>query len=187
MLKRKYGDRSKWKRVIKRDYTQAFFNTVPFKGYISLLYIHEVSAPLIASYGDKGVCIVDDDFILVQHFPDGKHYSLTTMFNSRGEIVQWYIDICLKNGLENNVPFMEDLFLDIVVLASGEIIEKDADELEAALSEGIIDESLYKLAWNEFNYLVEQIKTNTFGLINLVNLHKNTLLKKLSDKSNTNQ
>jgi predicted RNA-binding protein associated with RNAse of E/G family len=85
------------------------------------------------------------------------------------------------------VPFMEDLFLDIVVLASGEIIEKDADELEAALSEGIIDESLYKLAWNEFNYLVEQIKTNTFGLMNLVNLHKNTLLKKLSNKSNTNQ
>ncbi|MGA5692669.1 DUF402 domain-containing protein [Cytobacillus pseudoceanisediminis] len=116
----------------------------------------------------------------LQQFPLEKNHTVTTMFNANGEIVQWYIDICYKNSIENNIPWMDDLFLDIVLLPSGEIIEKDAEELEEAYKMGIIDRSLYDLAWNEQNIIKKQINRDEFQLVNLSNRHKEILLDKLN-------
>lgn len=179
MLKRRFGDRSEWKRVIDRKYVQSFIDTEGFKGYVTLLKVNKVSAPLYVQYGDEKICIVDDGFIWVQHFPTDERHSLTTMFNSEGEIVQWYIDICHRNGIENNVPWIDDLFLDIVVLPNGEVIQLDVDELEEALTNGTISEDLYNLAWKETNKLLELIKIGKFGLIEMAETHKEYLLKKL--------
>ena len=54
------------------------------------------------------------------------------MFNEKVTIIQWYIDICIQNGVENGRPFWDDLYLDLIVLPYGEMIQKDADELEEA-------------------------------------------------------
>ncbi|WP_313770624.1 DUF402 domain-containing protein [Bacillus sp. S/N-304-OC-R1] len=148
MLKRKYGDRSEWKRILKRKYAQSFLDTKEFKGYITLLRTIKVTEPLTVSYGENEICIVDDGYMWLQQFPLEKKHSVTTMFDVKGNIVQWYIDICMENGLDRNIPWMDDLFLDIVLLPSGEVIQKDADELEGAFINGIIDESLYNLAWD---------------------------------------
>lgn len=179
MLKRKYGDRSDWKRVIERKYAQSYIDTNEFKGYITLLNTIKVVEPISVRYGEIDVCIVDDGYLWLQQFPLKKNHSVTTMFDSSGKIVQWYIDICKENGIENNVPWMDDLFLDIVVLPSGEIIEKDADELEDAFSKGIIDEHLYDLAWEEMKKLKGLIIEKNFELLRLSNNHKEILVKKL--------
>ncbi|WP_456278978.1 DUF402 domain-containing protein [Bacillus sp. AK128] len=175
MLKRKYGDRSEWKRIVKRKYAQSYLETTEFKGYITLLNTLKVTEPLFVSYGERKVCIVDDGYMWLQQFPLEKNHSVTTMFDANGNIVQWYIDISLRNGVENNIPWMEDLFLDIVLLPSGEIIEKDANELEDALAVGIIDKSLYDLAWSEVITLKSLISTGNFDLINMSNNHKEIL------------
>lgn len=179
MLKRRYGNRSEWKRVTDREYVQSFIDTEIFKGYVTLLKINKVTAPLYVEYGDEKICIVDDDFIWVQHFPIGKQHSLTTMFNAKGKIVQWYIDICHKTGVENNIPWLDDLFLDIVILPKGDMILLDEDELEEALITGTITEELYNLAWEETNKLVELIQNRKFGLVELAEIHKKSLIKKL--------
>ncbi len=179
MLKRKFGDRSEWKRVVKRKYSQSFIETNEFKGYITLLNTIKVTEPLSVSYGEENVCIVDDGYMWLQQFPLEKNHSVTTMFNANGEIVQWYIDICLRNGVENDIPWMDDLFLDLVVLPTGEVIEKDADELEDALTKGIIDHSLYDLAWNELKNILSLISTDRFNLLKLSNYHKEILSKTL--------
>ncbi|MBS4218783.1 DUF402 domain-containing protein [Bacillus sp. FJAT-49711] len=181
MLKRKYGDRSEWKRVLKRQYSQTFLDTKEFKGYVTLLKVHKVREPLFVKYVEKTVCIVDDGYIWLQHFPAEEHYSLTTMFDSEGKVVQWYVDICLECGLENNVPWMDDLFLDIIILPTGEVIEKDADELDEALSKGMIDESQYKIAWKEANRLLKLIDNNDFDLIKLSKPHKDMLLNRKNE------
>lgn len=157
MLKRKYGDRTDWKRILKRKYAQTFLDTKEFKGYLTLLHIIKVTESLSIRYGKSEICIVDDDYMWLQQFPLEKKHSVTTMFDANGEIVQWYIDICLKNGLDRNIPWMDDLFLDIVLLPSGEVIQKDDDELEEAYLNGIIDKSLYNLAWDEANNLTRLI------------------------------
>jgi len=180
MLKRKYGDRSGWKRVIDRQYAQSFIDTKEFRGYITLLKTIKVSEPLYVNYDGKEVCIVDDGNTWLQQFPLEKNHSVTTMFDPQGNIVQWYIDICKENGIENNVPWMDDLFLDLVVLPTGEIFEQDIDEIEEAFSNQLIDKHLYDLAWNEMKTLKGKIINQNFELLKLSHHHKEILEKKLS-------
>ncbi|MGM0852804.1 MAG: hypothetical protein ACQEWI_09375 [Bacillota bacterium] len=101
------------------------------------------------------------------------------MVDAGGDIVQWNIDICLCNGIENGIPWMDDLFLDIVLLPTGEIIEKDADEPEDALSKGIIKKPLYELALNEVNTLKGFISKGSFDLIKWSHSHKEILSNRL--------
>ncbi|MFD2043700.1 DUF402 domain-containing protein [Ornithinibacillus salinisoli] len=180
MLKRKYGDRSNWKRIVDREYIQDYIHLRDYKGFVTLLKMNKVTEPLSISYGDKEVCIVEAGYSWLQHFPDGKHYSITTTFNQNGEVVQWYIDICREIGVENNVPWMDDLYLDIVVLSTGEVLLLDEEELEEALLEGIIDDSLYDLAWQEANNILASIEKGTFKILDLTPIHKNILLEKCS-------
>lgn len=177
MIKRKFGNRSEWKRVIERNYSQLYIETNEFKGYITLLHTVKVTEPLFVQYGEEKVCIVNDGYMWLQHFPIGKNHSVTTMFDEKGEIVQWYIDICLRNGVENGIPWMDDLFLDLVLLPTGKVIEKDAEEIEVALKEGIIDKSLYDLAWSEMDHIKSLINTDRFDLIKLSKSHKEMLAK----------
>ena len=175
MLKRKYGDRSDWKRILQRKYAQSYLNTQEFTGYITLLHAIQVSQPLFFHYEEKKICIVDDGYMWLQHFPMNKNYSVTTMFDHQGNIVQWYIDICLCNGMDAGRPWMDDLFLDIILLPSGEVIEKDADELEEALAYGIIDKKRYDLAWNEAKTIKNLLAKDEFELVTLANQHKDML------------
>ncbi|GIN71328.1 hypothetical protein J14TS2_18030 [Bacillus sp. J14TS2] len=171
MLKRKYGDRAGWKRILAREFRQMFFDSEEFVGNITLLRIHKVTESSFVQYGNTRVCIVDDGYCWLQHFPENQHYSVTTMFDRNDEVVQWYIDICKENGIENGRPWMDDLFLDIVVLPSGEIFLKDEDELEESLEKGIIDKNLYQLAWKEANHMEELIRSEQFPLLKLAKEH----------------
>lgn len=180
LLKRKYGDRSNWKRVLEREYVQSFLETETFEGHLTLLKIVKVEEPLYAKYFDRNICIADDGYLWMQQFPSDKYHSVTTMFNTEGEVVQWYIDICYMNGVStDNVPWMDDLFLDIVVLPSGEVVQKDVDELEDALFSNIINKHQYDLAWNEFNRINAALKEDNFNLLKLSKEHKDFLLDKL--------
>ncbi|MDN4495625.1 DUF402 domain-containing protein [Ureibacillus aquaedulcis] len=172
MLKRKYGNRGDWKRVLKRTYQQTFHQDKDFSGYITLLSIEKVSEPLIVKGGAKEVCIVNDGYSWLQHFPIGKKHSLTTMFDDKGEIVQWYIDVCYEVGIENNTPWIDDLYLDIVVFPSGEIMLLDAEELDEALAEGVISKSMHDLAWEEARQVLNLIQQGKFNLIHLAKMHK---------------
>ncbi|GIN37318.1 hypothetical protein J19TS1_02670 [Heyndrickxia oleronia] len=177
MLKRKFGDRLGWKRITEREYIQTFVQTETFEGYLSFLKMIKVTEPLYINYGEKMLCIADNGYSWLQQFPKDKHHAVTTMFNDSGEIIQWYIDICIQNGVENGRPFWDDLYLDLIVLPSGEMIQQDADELEGALASGIIDKYVYNLAWNEAKEIVEQIKEGNFSSLHLAKEYRDYILK----------
>ncbi|MFS1511588.1 DUF402 domain-containing protein [Chengkuizengella sp. SCS-71B] len=89
------------------------------------------------------------------------------------------IDICNRNGIENGVPWIEDLFIDIVVLPSGEVEQLDEDELKEAYQSGFIDKRLFDTAWNEANKINKLIQDDDFKLIKLAKNHKQILEKEL--------
>ncbi|WP_345797130.1 DUF402 domain-containing protein [Peribacillus muralis] len=149
------------------------------KGYITLLHTIKVAEPLFAMYEGKKICIVDDGYMWLQQFPLEKKHSVTTMFDNNGNIVQWYIDICLRNGVEHDIPYLDDLYLDIILLPSGEVIQKDVDELEIALLNGIIDKYLYDLAWEEVKIITDLVNNNSFELLELSRYHKALLVNEL--------
>ncbi|WP_409274545.1 DUF402 domain-containing protein [Neobacillus sp. SCS-31] len=179
MQKRVFGNRPGWKRIIKRRYAQSYLDTQEFKGYVTLLHTVEVASPLVVDYEERQVCIVDSGYFWLQQFPEEKNHAVTTMFNSSGEVVQWYIDICLQNAAENGVPFYDDLYLDLVVFPSGEVILKDADELDEALAKGFINGAQYDLAWKEAEYLKRLLANSDFLLLKLAHDHRDLLLEKL--------
>ncbi|WP_059173089.1 DUF402 domain-containing protein [Bacillus sp. FJAT-27445] len=179
MHKRVFGNRPGWKRITKRRYAQSYLDTQEFKGYITLLHIVEAAAPLVVDYETRRVCIVDRGYFWLQQFPEGKNHSVTTMFDCSGEVVQWYIDICLQNASENGVPFYDDLYLDLIIFPSGEVILKDADELDEALAKGIINQTQYDLAWQETENLNLLLSKGEFPLLKLSIVHKDLLLKNL--------
>src|SRR5690606_26499018 len=104
---------------------------------LTFYYIHELKEPLYKEYNGKKICLADQGYIWMQHYPKGEHFVVTTMFDDQGKVVQWYIDICKTQGLtEQRVPWFDDLYLDVVVLPSGEIFLMDEDELQDAFIAG---------------------------------------------------
>ncbi|WP_235863434.1 DUF402 domain-containing protein [Ureibacillus sinduriensis] len=140
--------------------------------------IEKVLKPLFVKNGVKEVCIINDGYSWLQHFPIGEKYSLTTMFDAEGAIVQSYIDICFEVGIEENIPWMDDLYLDIAVFPTGEVILMDADELDEALTHGVINKSMHDLAWNEARIIMNLIQQDKFNLIHLARVHKNLITNK---------
>ena len=76
---RRYANRSDWKRIIQREYTQYYIAEKDFTGYITLLNLVQVTEPLWVQYGEKRICIVDNNYMWLQHFPVGKNYAVTTI------------------------------------------------------------------------------------------------------------
>jgi len=146
-----------------------------FEGTVTLLKMEKVTEPLIVRYKEQELCIVDHGYSWVQHFPVGKPYTLTTVFNEMGEIVQWYMDICQNIEKNGETPSWVDMFLDIVVLPSGEIFLLDEDELEAALDERVISKDQYDTAKQEAVKLMELIKEEKFSLLFIAHKHKKDL------------
>lgn len=178
-MKRKFGDRSEWKRILDRTYVQTYMEASEFKGHITLLHLKKVAAPLTVNYEDHHpICIADDGYFWLQHFPADEKYSVTTMFDNNGEIVQWYIDICHQIGFDQ-VPWLDDLFLDLIVFPSGKVIQKDIIELEEALAQGIINKELYNIACDEANHLLNLLQKDNFPLLQLSAKHKKALEQKM--------
>jgi len=98
----------------------------------------------------------------MMHFPEGVDYSVTTTFDRNGEVVQWYFDIIKNKGLTNEgIPFIDDLYLDLVFLPDGAMYALDEDELEEALKANEITKQEYDKAKVTLTELIESIKNNT--------------------------
>ena len=68
------------------------------------------------------------------------------------------------------------MLLDVIVLPNGKVILKDIDELEPALFVGVIDETLYNLAYLERDKVLGLINQGRFHLMDLSLKHRDDLL-----------
>ncbi len=84
---------------------------------------------------------------------------LTAIYDGNNKnIVEWYFDIAKEIGKENNRLYEDDLYLDVVVTPTGEVILLDEDELKDALEKGQITNLDYENAYKEASKLMEQLK-----------------------------
>lgn len=180
MLKRKYANLPNWERLREKRYVQEYVKVPEFEGVVGLVFLDSVEKPMWVRHTGKELCIADNGFQWLQYFPKCKNHTVTAIYDEQGEIVQWYIDICLLNGLEDGNAFMDDLFLDLILLPTGEVFEKDKDEIEAALKVGAISRSQYDMAYREFYRLLEEIQRGGFPYKKLANTHKMLLEQNLA-------
>ena len=183
-MKHKLANNPGWERILQHRFYHSHLNTPGFQGYITLYCMDAVRAPLVVRYFGRQFCIADAGCAWLKQFPTGEHYTVTTHFDASGQVVLWYIDVCLRHGVgQDQIPWMDDLYLDLVVSPSMEVEPKDADELLSARENGEITSAEYDLALREANRLMECIASNQFGLFALSGLHREMLLKMDQDVS----
>ncbi len=180
-MKIRSADRADWQRILAKRFVVKRLDSPDYHGYVTLLHIDDVTEPLYATFGQQQVCIVDRGYDWVQHFPDGARYALLSAFDERGELVQWYIDIIGRMGLdEHGVPWWEDLYLDIVVSPEGETLLLDVDELDEALHQGAVTHSEYDFAWRDASTLLTALEEDLFPLLWLSDTHRALLVEEMS-------
>lgn len=178
-MKRKWADRRGWARVVNKRFSVTHMDAQDYKGAITLLCLDEVRKPLwVEVEAEHLTCVADSGYTWLQHFPKESCYVLSTMFDARGDIVEWYIDICRRHGIdEDGVPWYDDLYLDIVVAPSGELRLLDVEELDDALKEGVISGFEYDLAWREADRLLLALEEDMFPLLWVGDEHRRQLLE----------
>lgn len=161
-VKLKNMSRSSWKRITKRDYKTEKIMENGIKGIASLLHIKEIESPLVKSYEDGiSVKIADRDFYWLQIGIENKNYWITAMYDNNKKLVQYYIDITLKNLINyDEESYFYDLFLDVVILPDNKVILLDEEELKQALKEEVINKTQYDLAYNMASKITSYIINN---------------------------
>jgi uncharacterized protein len=165
-MRRRFADRADWQRLLAKQFIVRRIDTPDYHGYVTLLHIDAMSEPFSVTFGPQRVCVADQGYDWLQHFPDGAHYALLAAFDPQGELVQWYIDIVAGTGIdERGIPWWNDLYLDIVVSPSGETLLLDVDELDTALREGAVTPGEYNFAWREASTLLSVLEEDMFPLL----------------------
>jgi uncharacterized protein len=176
-MDRKFANIPGWKRILQNRFYSSYLDSPEFKGYITLYCMDAVREPLVVEYFGRPTCIADVGYAWLKQFPTNGHFTVTAQYNSSAQIVAWYIDICLRTGVDQDqVPWMDDLYLDLIVSPAMDIEVKDAEELLAARKTGEISDSEFDLAWREANQLMKRIIKNQFELLALSDVHRQMLL-----------
>nr|WP_209093475.1 DUF402 domain-containing protein [Staphylococcus agnetis] len=156
-VKVKYIDKRHWRRLIDRDYIEVKVNNNKFKGIIGLITMNKVKEPLEVTVVGKRMIVANDHFQWLQILPEKKRYSMTVMFNDKGEPLQYYFDINLKNITQKGKARTVDLCLDVLVLPNGKYELVDQDDLERALKSKQITRKQYHEAYVIAHQLMIQI------------------------------
>lgn len=124
------------------------------QGHSSLICFLDGTERLIVDENGTNLCLSDGGYRWLNYLPNSENWCMTAMYDQHGQIIEWYFDITKSNFTENGVPCMDDLFLDIVVFPSGEIIILDEDELSEALIGGEITQDEFQFAYHVCDHLM---------------------------------
>lgn len=167
-MRRKYIASSQAKRI--KSSNCVLFDTYQerFNGYASAIFVDKVHERLAFKLGTEEHCLLDDGYTWILRLPMGENWSLTTMFDDKDNIIEWYFDITKENSLdENGQPFYDDLYLDVVAFPSGDVVLFDEDELKEALESGNITQGEFDLAYREAHKIMEGMAKDISHLTNM--------------------
>ena len=108
----------------------------------------------------NGKVIIDNNYKLLGFYDYNSKVKLSAFYDNNNEIIEWYFDIAKEIGKEKNVPYEDDLYLDVVVRPDGVIKLLDENELKHALDKYEITNEEYKMAYEEANKLIVQLTGN---------------------------
>ncbi len=134
--------------------------------YLAIKKFIDVEKPFIL---ERGLCLIDNGYYIVEAIPKKENYTMRVYFNEKKERIEYYFDITLKNGLdeESNIPYYDDLYLDITIDREGKINVLDEDELLDALNKKEISKEEFNLANRTKDLLLDSIKNKNNKYMNL--------------------
>ena len=153
-LKKRYADRHVGRKANKSKQKVMSVNEKYFTGDIYFYDFIEVKEKIVIP---NGKCIMDNNYKWLEFYDYNSKVKLTAIYDENNEIIEWYFDIAREIGKEKDVPYEDDLYLDVVVTPEGEIILLDEEELKNALNRMEITEKEYKDTYKEANQLMDRL------------------------------
>lgn len=145
-MKRSNFTYSEWKCILKKDLQIVKVDTEEFKGHIGRLEILEVSEPQVWKFHGEDITVCEKGLKWLSILPGEDYYCITAMLDAQEQVLLWYIDMIAGQGVEDEVPYFDDLYLDLVVYPDGTVKVDDMDELEEALEQKDITDGQFYLA-----------------------------------------
>lgn len=153
-------------------YKQITLDETFFKGVACFVKLQNISQPKFVNKGNEMFCLINNGYSLIEAYPDEGKYALTIIFDDNGVLIEWYFDIAKSVGMENGIPYEDDLYLDMAIMPDGEIIVLDEDELLAARDEGLITQGDVEDAYNTLRKLKKKYASSLENLIQLTEYFK---------------
>ena len=136
------------------------------KMYIALKFVKEIEKPLTAFWNGKKYVGLDKGYSILEYVPLDRNYNCRVFFDTHNNPLCFYYDVNNGNGVENGIPWYDDLYLDVTMecpsITGGfyYIRLDDEPEFKKAKKEGLIDEQTYnkgyRIATDLMNELREQ-------------------------------
>lgn len=152
-LKRRFADGRNNNTIIESKYKNITFTEGEFIGNISLLQIEKVKGNWYVD--EEKRCILAEGYKWLEIYPENSNYCITAMFNDNNKLIELYIDVAKRLGMEEGVPYEDDLYLDVVIVPDGRKHLLDEDELLEAYQNNIINKEEYNMAYKFANKMLE--------------------------------
>lgn len=167
-MKLNYADRRTDKNILKKKFKIMDVDDGKFSGKISLIEIEDLKKNFEANRPDgTSELIIAKNYKIMTYFPNDEKYSMTVMYDNKWNLIQWYFDIeRYKCKYDSQIPYNEDLYLDVVVLPDGTFYTIDEDELKEALINQLISKEEYNMAYVTRNQIAQMIKDHFATLCN---------------------
>jgi predicted acetyltransferase/predicted RNA-binding protein associated with RNAse of E/G family len=155
-LKKRYADRYVGNRAnanlkiisISDDY---------FSGDIYLYKFIDVKDKILIP---NGKCLIDINYKWLEFYDYSSKVKLTAIYDENNNIIEWYFDIAREIVKDNEIPYEDDLYLDVVVIPNGDIILLDEDELKEAFNKKELTQEEFENAYKESEQLINKLKNN---------------------------
>ncbi len=174
-MKRKYIEGYKWDWVSSYS-SQVTYIEDNYSGYLSFVEVHEVFEKIKVDYANSEKILFDSGYFCLVFLPDNQNWCASAVYNSEGEIIEWYFDITSHNSIDSEGrPYFDDLYLDVVVSPNFEITLLDEHELEAAYKNAEITASEYQLAYKTRTQILNDVVTDKTFLVGFFNQYVTTM------------
>lgn len=156
-LKKRYADRHVGNKANKTILKSISVEDDFFKGDIYFYNFIDVKDKILIP---NGKCIMDNNYKWLEFYDYSSRIKLTAIYDENNEIIEWYFDIAREIGKDNGIPYEDDMYLDVVVTPSGDVILLDEDELKEALERKEMTKDEYDEAYKIAYDLMEKLKNN---------------------------
>lgn len=141
-------------------------------GYVALKYVKKITKPLTAFCNGKKYVGLDEGFSILEYIPLDRNYNCRVFFDKLNRPLCFYFDINNGSGIEDNIPWYDDLYLDVTmecptITETGYYIRLDDEkELKKAKKEGLIDEETYNKGYQIATDLMNELRTHNNDIVN---------------------
>lgn len=154
------------------DYVWTLEENAELNCYIALKQIKKIRKPIYRFCNGERFCVLDEGYTILEYTPLDKNYNVRTFINSDGQVMSYYFDIIKGSGIENDIPYYDDLFLDIIyeckpiTKSCNFITLVDEHELSRALRDNVITQEEYEFAYENAMQLMQELKQEINEFVN---------------------